>query len=63
MTTYKQGGIVLVWFSDSNLLTAKKRPAVALQANNLQTRLNQLIIGMITEMCTLKESLRHTFGV
>ena len=48
MTTYKQGDIVLVWFLDSNLLTAKKRPAVVLQANNLQTRLDQLIIGMIT---------------
>ncbi|MEA1998384.1 MAG: type II toxin-antitoxin system PemK/MazF family toxin, partial [Euryarchaeota archaeon] len=48
MTTYRQGDIVLVWFPDSNLLTAKKRPAIVLQANNLQTRLNQLIIGMIT---------------
>ena len=48
MTTYEQGDVVLVWFPDSNLLTAKKRPAIVLQANNLQTRLDQLIIGMIT---------------
>ena len=48
MTTYKQGDIILVWFPDSNLMTAKKRPAVVLQSNNLQTGLGQLIIGMIT---------------
>ena len=38
----------LVWFPDSNLMTTKKRPAVVLQSNNLQTGLGQLIIGMIT---------------
>ena len=48
MITYKQGDIVLVWFPDSNLLTVKKRPAIVLQADDLQTGLNQLIIGMIT---------------
>ena len=48
MTTYKQGDIILVWFPDSNLMTAKKRPAVVLKSNNLQTGLGQLIIGMIT---------------
>lgn len=47
MTTYKQGDIVLVWFPDSNLLTVKKRPSIVLQADNLQTGLDQLIIGMI----------------
>jgi mRNA interferase MazF len=29
-------------------MTTKKRPAVVLQSNNLQTGLGQLIIGMIT---------------
>ena len=48
MMIYRQGDIVLVWFPDSNLLTAKKRPAIVSQTNNLQTRLDQLIIGMIT---------------
>ena len=48
MMAYEQGDVVPVWFPDSNLLTAKKRPAIVLQANNLQTRLDQLIIGMIT---------------
>ena len=48
MTIYKQGDIILVLFPDSNLLTVKKRPAIVLQADNLQTGLDQLIIGMIT---------------
>ncbi len=48
MTTYKQGDIILIWFPDSNLLTVKKRPAIVLQADNLQTGLEQLIIGAIT---------------
>lgn len=48
MTTYKQGDIILVWFPHSNLLTVKKRPAIVLQGDNLQTGLDQLIIGMIT---------------
>ena len=45
---YRQGDIILVWFPDSNLLTVKKRPAIVLQADDLQTGLEQLIIGMIT---------------
>ena len=52
--TYKQGDIVLVWFPDSNLITAKKRPAIVLQADDLQTGLDQLIIGMITSNLMLK---------
>jgi len=48
MITYKQGDIIPVWFPDSNLMTTKKRQAVVLQSNNLQTGLGQLIIGMIT---------------
>jgi len=48
MTTYKQGDIILVWFPHSDLTTVKKRPAIVLQADDLQTGLDQLIIGMIT---------------
>jgi mRNA interferase MazF len=51
---YKQGDVVLVWFPDSNLLTVKKRPAIVLQADDLQTGLDQLIIGMITSNLTRK---------
>ena len=46
--TYKQGDTILAWYPDSNLLTAKKRPAIILQTDNLNTGLDQLIIGMIT---------------
>jgi mRNA interferase MazF len=48
MTSYKRGDIVLVLFPDSNLQTAKKRPALIIQADNLQTRLPQTIVAMIT---------------
>jgi mRNA interferase MazF len=39
---------VLVLFSDSNLITAKKRPALVVQADHLQTGLRQTIVAMIT---------------
>ena len=45
---YKQGDIVSVWFPNSNLLTVKKRPGIVLQKGNLNTGLDQLIIGMVT---------------
>lgn len=48
MTNYKRGDIVLVLFPDSNLHTAKKRPALIVQADNLQTNLPQVIVAMIT---------------
>ncbi len=48
MTSYKRGDIVLVLFPDSNLQTAKKRPALIVQADNLQTNLPQVIVAMIT---------------
>jgi mRNA interferase MazF len=61
MTAYEQGDVVPVRFPDSNLLTAKKRPAIVLQANNLQTRLDQLIIGMITTNLTRKGHKSRVF--
>lgn len=45
---YKRGEIVLVLFPDSNLRTAKRRPALVVQANKLDTALSQTIIAMIT---------------
>ena len=61
MMTYKQGDIVLVWFPDSNLLTVKKRPAIVLQADDLQTGLDQLIIGMITSNLKRKNHKSRIF--
>jgi mRNA interferase MazF len=44
----KRGDIVLVAFPNSNLTTAKTRPALVVQADNLQTGLSQIIVAMIT---------------
>ncbi len=45
---FKRGDVVLVLFPDSNLRTAKRRPALVVQADNLTTGLPQTIIAMIT---------------
>lgn len=46
--TPKRGDIVLVLFPNSDLLTAKKRPALIVQRDNLQTEIPQIIVAMIT---------------
>jgi len=46
--TYKRGDVVLVLFPHSNLKTAKVRPTLVVQANDLETGLPQLIVAMIT---------------
>ncbi len=45
---HKRGDVVLVLFPHSNLRTAKPRPALVIQADNLQTGLPQVIVAMIT---------------
>ena len=45
---YKRGNIVLVLFPKSDLRTAKPRPALVIQANDLKTGLPQVIVAMIT---------------
>jgi mRNA interferase MazF len=45
---YKRGDVVLVLFPDSNLRTAKRRPALVIQSDNLNTGLEQTIVAMIT---------------
>lgn len=45
---YKRGDVVLVLFPHSNLRTATTRPALVVQADNLQTGLPQVIVAMIT---------------
>ena len=46
--SYKRGDVVLVLFPHSDLRTAKARPALIVQADNLQTGLAQTIVAMIT---------------
>lgn len=45
---FKRGDVVLVLFPNSDLTTAKTRPAIIVQANNLQTGLSQVIVAMIS---------------
>lgn len=46
--TYKRGDVILVLFPHSNLTTAKPRPVLVVQTDNLQTGLPQVIVAMIT---------------
>lgn len=48
MTDCRRGDVVLVLFPDSNLRTAKRRPALVVQADGLDTGLPQTVIAMIT---------------
>ncbi len=45
---YKRGDVVLVLFPDSNLRTAKRRPALIVLADDLNTGMPQTIVAMIT---------------
>ena len=45
---YKRGDVILVLFPSSDLRTAKLRPALIVQADNLQTGFPQVIVAMIT---------------
>jgi len=44
----KRGDVVRVLFPNSDLRTAKRRPAVVVQADNLNTGLPQTVIAMIS---------------
>ncbi len=44
----KRGDIVLVLFPHSDLRTAKPRPALVVQTDNLESDLPQVVVAMIT---------------
>lgn len=46
--TLRRGDVVLVLYPDSNLRTAKRRPVVIVQADQLHTGLAQVVVAMIT---------------
>ena len=46
--SYRKGEVVLVLFPDSNLRTAKRRPALVIQAEGLVTNLPQTLVAMIS---------------
>jgi mRNA interferase MazF len=45
---FSRGDVVLVLYPDSNLRSAKRRPAIVVQADQLQTGLPQVVLAMIT---------------
>lgn len=45
---FRRGDVVLALFPHSNLRTAKPRPALVVQADNLLTGLPQVIVAMIS---------------
>jgi mRNA interferase MazF len=45
---FNRGDVILVIFPNSDLRPAKLRPALIVQADNLQTDLPQVIVAMIT---------------
>lgn len=47
-TAAKRGDIVLVPFPNSDLRTAKLRPALIVQSDNLETGLPQVVLAMIS---------------
>lgn len=47
-TGHNRGDVVLVPFPNSDLKTAKLRPALIVQSNDLNTGLSQVIIAMIS---------------
>jgi mRNA interferase MazF len=46
--TINRGDVALVLFPNSNLSSAKTRPALIVQADGLQTGLSQIVVAMIT---------------
>jgi mRNA interferase MazF len=61
--TVKRGDIALVLFPNSNLSSAKTRPALIVQVDDLQTGLPQIIVAMITsQMFRAGHPSRVTIG-
>lgn len=44
----KRGDVVRLLFPNSDLVSSKRRPALVVQADNLNTRLSQVLLAMIT---------------
>jgi len=61
---FKRGDVLLVVFPNSDLRTAKLRPALIVQADQLQTGLPQLIVAMITSnLAPAKHPSRVLIGI
>lgn len=60
MMTHKRGDVVLVYNPHSDLTTYKKRPALIVQADDIQTGLTQKLVAMITSNLTRIGKARAT---
>ncbi len=61
MTGLKRGDVVLVLFPNSDLLSFKRRPALVVQADGLETGLSQVVIAMITSNLTRRGHRSRVF--
>ncbi len=48
MTDYKRGDVVLVLYPNSDLQTYKKRPALVVQSDDVDTQISQMVVALIT---------------
>jgi mRNA interferase MazF len=48
MTGSKRGDVVVVRYPNSDLLTYKKRPALVVQADDVDTGINQTVVALVT---------------
>ena len=48
MTNYKRGDVILVLYPNSDLQTYKKRPALVVQSDDVDTQISQRIVALIT---------------
>lgn len=56
--SYKRGEVILVRFPNSDLKTFKKRPALVVQADDVNTELHQRIVALITSNLERKGETR-----
>lgn len=61
MTLFNRGDVVLVLYPNADLKTVKKRPALVIQANGLETGIPQRIVAMITSNLSRTGPTRITF--
>ena len=61
MTGLNRGDVVLVWFPNSDLVTFKRRPALVVEVDNLDTGLSQVLVSMITSNLVRRDHPSRVF--
>ncbi len=57
----KRGDVVRVYFPNSDLVSSKRRPALIVQADNLEIGLTQVLLAMITSNLNRANHLSRVF--